>query len=346
MLSKNLSRSLRAREDDSASEPYSDELDVSSPSVLNTGEGADIPSSEYESGQDGEEDVELSEDADNGGKVQDRLSKVSFGALAKAQDALANQDNGSRKRKRGAVGSEEQEAKLQALRERLQELKSKKNSGASKPSIKKTKPPIARKEDQSEEEKDSDASSASDSDTPKFKHSRSSKHAPAQQSSKRAVTRRRTVVPVHEHKARDPRFDPLAGPVSEDLFKKKYAFLNDYRASEMSELRASIKQTKNEADKEVLKRKLLSMESKAKADQAKEKQAEILREHRKKEKELVKQGKKPFYLKQSEQKKLALIDRFENMKGKQRDRVIERRRKKVASKERRSMPSERRNVAA
>lgn len=59
VLSKTLSRSLRAREDDSASEPYSDELDVSSPSVLDTGEGADIPSSDNESGQDGEEDVEL-----------------------------------------------------------------------------------------------------------------------------------------------------------------------------------------------------------------------------------------------------------------------------------------------
>lgn len=46
----------------------------------------------------------------------------------------------------------------------------------------------------------------------------------------------------------------------------------------------------------------------------------------------------------AEQKKLALIDRFQNMKGKQRDRAIERRRKKVTSKERRNMPDDRRRA--
>ena len=44
----------------------------------------------------------------------------------------------------------------------------------------------------------------------------------------------------------------------------------------------------------------------------------------------------------AEQKKLALIDRFQNMKSKQREHVIERRRKKVTAKERRNMPDERR----
>jgi len=43
----------------------------------------------------------------------------------------------------------------------------------------------------------------------------------------------------------------------------------------------------------------------------------------------------------AEQKKLALIDRFQNMKSKQLDKVIERRRKKVTSKERRNMPERR-----
>jgi ribosomal RNA-processing protein 36 len=43
----------------------------------------------------------------------------------------------------------------------------------------------------------------------------------------------------------------------------------------------------------------------------------------------------------AEQKKIALIDRFQSMKSKQRDKVIERRRKKVTSKERRNMPERR-----
>jgi ribosomal RNA-processing protein 36 len=45
----------------------------------------------------------------------------------------------------------------------------------------------------------------------------------------------------------------------------------------------------------------------------------------------------------AEQKKIALIDRFQNMKSKQREHVIERRRKKVTAKERKNMP-ERRGV--
>lgn len=52
VLSRNLSRSLRAREDDSDSEPYSDELEASSPSVLATGDGGEIESSESGSDED------------------------------------------------------------------------------------------------------------------------------------------------------------------------------------------------------------------------------------------------------------------------------------------------------
>lgn len=47
----------------------------------------------------------------------------------------------------------------------------------------------------------------------------------------------------------------------------------------------------------------------------------------------------------AEQKKLALIDRYSGLKGKQLDRVMERRQKKKAGKERKMMPDERRGVA-
>lgn len=347
VLSRTLSRSLRAREEESDDEPYSDELEVSSPSVLDTGEGGDIGSPDPESASetpDEEEDDDLPDDAD-GEQFQQQLSKISFGALAKAQDALSKQEGSSRKRKRGSGSTNQQEDKLQALRERLKELKEKKNANAAKPSNKTKASAKAHKtsgnDGNEHENEDSDASSNSKQPA----HARSSKHAPATQSSKRAVTRKRTVVEVKKPVVRDPRFDPLTGPrLDEAVLKKRYSFLNDYKASEMAELRATIKKTKNEAEREALKRKLLSMESQQKAQAAKEKQQEIIQEHRKKERELVKQGKKPFFLKKSEQKKLALIDRYENMKGKQRDHVIERRRKKAAARERRNMPAERRSA--
>ena len=173
-------------------------------------------------------------------------------------------------------------------------------------------------------------------------HLRSSKHAPVEMSSKKAVSRKREVVPIVKRDVRDPRFDSVSGPVNEEKTKKMYGFLNDYRESEMVELKALIRQTKDASAKEQLKRSLLRMESRKKAQQIKYHDAEILRAHRARERELVKQGKQPFYLKKGEQKKLALLQRFEDIKGKQLDKVIERRRKKNAQRGRKDMPEERR----
>jgi hypothetical protein len=112
------------------------------------------------------------------------------------------------------------------------------------------------------------------------------------------VSRKRKVVDVKKPVFRDPRFDNMGGAApDENTLGHRYAFLNDYRASEIAELRSTIKKTKNEAEKEKLKKKLLSMESQQKAREAKEQQQQVVRDHKKKEKELVTQGKQPFFLK-------------------------------------------------
>ena len=149
---------------------------------------------------------------------------------------------------------------------------------------------------------------------------------------------------VPKIESRDPRFESLSGAVNELQMKKNYAFLDSYRDSEMSELKSAIRKTKDPDAKEKLKRALLSMESREKVQLAREKEQEVLRKHRKNERELIQQGKKPFYLKRTEQKKIALVERFEGMKGRQADKVIERRRKKKAAKERKGMPEERRGA--
>ncbi len=165
-------------------------------------------------------------------------------------------------------------------------------------------------------------------------------------SSKKAVSRKREVVPLTKREYRDPRFEGLSGPLDETKTKKNYSFLEGYREDEMKQLKEEIRKTKDPAIKETLKRTLLSMESKKKTQQAKDKQQEIIRTHRAKEKELIKQGKRPFYLKKTEQKKLALIDKYSSMKGKQLDSAMERRKKKKAQQDRRHMPEARRGVEA
>jgi ribosomal RNA-processing protein 36 len=171
---------------------------------------------------------------------------------------------------------------------------------------------------------------------------RSSKHAPAELSSKKAVSRKREVVPVIKRQFRDPRFETLSGPLDESKTQAAYSFLDDYREDEMKELRIAIKKAKDETEKEKLKRALLSMESKKKAQERKRREAEILGRHRKEEKELVKQGKKPFYLKKSERQKRVLIENYSQLKGKQLDHVLERRRKKLEQRDKKKLPWARR----
>lgn len=171
---------------------------------------------------------------------------------------------------------------------------------------------------------------------------RSSKHAPTEQSSKKAVSRRREIIPVQKRVHRDPRFEPVVGMVDSSKLRKAYSFLDDYREDEMIELRATIKKTKDFDEKERLKRQLMSMENRKKAQDRKDKADEVLRAHKKAEKELVKAGKQPFYLKESEQKKRVLLETYNGMKKGELDHAIERRRRKIDQKEKKRLPLARR----
>jgi ribosomal RNA-processing protein 36 len=143
---------------------------------------------------------------------------------------------------------------------------------------------------------------------------------------------------VRRAAARDPRFDPIAeGRLDEVKARKVYAFLEEYRDREIADLKAQLKKTKDVSQKEVIKKEIMSMESRKKARRAKEDEEKLLAEHKKKEKELVAQGKKPFYLKKSDQKKQLLTHRYESMSKGQVDKSIQRKRKKVAGREKKEL---------
>lgn len=96
---------------------------------------------------------------------------------------------------------------------------------------------------------------------------RSSKNAPQEISSKRAVTRKREVVEptiTHNHPGhkavRDPRFDTAVnGRYDEHEFRKNYAFLDDYRDAEIKMIKEEAKKTRDEGRREELARKIKSM---------------------------------------------------------------------------------------
>jgi ribosomal RNA-processing protein 36 len=262
-------------------------------------------SDDSQSGSEIDED-EQSEDDEGPANPSLAASQISFGALAKAAASLPS----SRKKHRGGDASDSN---------------SDDDDGDSAP-----------------EEFDRSGNN-------KLKRiaGRAHKHAPAEMTSKRPVTRRRQVVEVHKPTARDPRFGPPIGSAADaehdqDIVRRNYSFLNSYRDTEMAALRTRMKKTKDPFEKQRLERELMSTQSRKQAQERKDAERKVVEEHRRQEKELVKQGKNPFYLKKSEQKKRVLVERFQGMKKRQVDKAIVRKRKKETAKERKELPMERR----
>ncbi|KAK6506956.1 rRNA biogenesis protein rrp36 [Arthrobotrys musiformis] len=279
---------------------------------------------------------EDSGEEEGGEYVTADIATISFGALAKAQRSLKRKrdepeddisDQSDSKPKLSNGRDPRNAARLAEIKGRMQALPADSKSSFAE-SLRK-----AREKRKGQESQDS-------------RSKRSSKHAPTEMSSKKAVSRRRIVVDMPADTTRDPRFDQIgqSGAVNMDKIAKNYDFLEDYRESEIKSLRQEAAKEKNPIRKQEMENTLKSLESKRDARKRRLEHDKILAEHKKKEREAIKQGKKPFYLKKSEQKKLVLTTQFANMGEKQRSRVIEKKRKKIASKEKKRMPWSRRTA--
>lgn len=352
-ISDSLNKRLRARrdeeEDEFDEEILSDEMeDIEEDAESNSNEEEDNSNSDAAESEDDDDEEEEEKDDDNSDisdtqsiqsandreAIQSEFRQISFGALAKAQNSIG------KKRKRGAEDKTEDQphdkksSTLDEIRERLRIARERKlgintnttnnnnntqnNNGYNKP-----KPPP-----------------------------RTSKHAPAVQSSKIAVSRKRTIIEPTTIKSRDPRFDPTVVKSSSSARRNNssaenaYAFLDEYRASEIKQLKEQLAKTKDAVQKEELKRAITSATDRQRTLENRKREREVLQEHKKKEKQLIKEGKKsqPYFLKKSELKREVLKKKYESMGSKERAKALERRRKKVASKEKKDLPWARRGM--
>ena len=328
LLNRNIRPSRAQPEDD-------DDFDLSG----DASEGEDAGSAadfDDVSGDDDDDAPEDDEDEEEGA-VDGQLEKVSFGALKQAQDSL------SRKRKRNEETNPENDEKLEKIRERLREIKRRKESEAAAEGKPKKKQATKKSDKRDEDEDDED--SDSDSDSGPEEVGAKSKHAPMAQSSRYEVTRKRQVIEVPKMKARDPRFDAMQQRNAHTgNVEKAYGFLAEYQADEIAQLKAALKTTKDPFQQDLLKRKIGSMENRIKAKAAKEREQEVLRRHRKEERQKVESGKNPYYLKKSELKEQALVEKYKGMKGKEREKAIDKKRKKESQREIKRMPEARRMV--
>lgn len=266
-------------------------------------------------------------DGDGDGDIQSSINNISFGALAKAQSSLPNKQKQKHTTQQDE-STEDQPSPLDDIRARIHEAREQKRQAQAQAQAQTTKPSKT-----SEDKK------------------RTSKHAPMVQSSKHAVTRRRTVIePPAAPRMRDPRFDPTVvgkhGRMDPAASDSAYAFLNEYRATELRDLKEQLKTTKNAEQKEELKRAVRSATDRMRETENRKREQSILADHKKSEKELIREGKKsnPYYMKKSDLKKEVLLRKYNEMNSKDRAKALERRRKKMTSKERLQMPAERRGL--
>lgn len=138
---------------------------------------------------------------------------------------------------------------------------------------------------------------------------------------------------------RDIRFDTALGKsIDYEVVRKQYAFLDEYRESEIKEMEKILKDKKmlarmNESEINDLKYKLQSTKSKLESLKKKDREKEALKKYMREQK--VENGGR--FLTRAEKRKVVLVDRFENMNRKQQNKSVERKRKRKLGKEMRAM---------
>ncbi|KAI5620729.1 ribosomal RNA processing protein 36-like [Silurus asotus] len=141
-----------------------------------------------------------------------------------------------------------------------------------------------------------------------------SKDRPQEISSKRPVSLLRKEGFHKKPSLRDPRFDDLSGDFRPEVFSQTYKFIEEIRHGEAEE-----NQKRNHQQQEQQREKELHFKRKQRA--------------------LVEGGHRPFYLKKSDQKKLQLAEKYNELKksGKL-ENFLSKKRKRNAVKDRRKLP--------
>eukprot|EP00798_Chlamydomonas_sp_ICE-L_P000676 gene676-2107_t len=179
---------------------------------------------------------------------------------------------------------------------------------------------------------------------------RLNRHRPSEASSKRPVPRFKQVMEGGKKETVDPRFAsarpwaPPRKPEEDELFKKRYAFLYDeVLPGEKKRLKLKISKEKNPKFKAKLASELSTVDESLRSENLREKRSNVLKDIKTKERGEVAKGKKPYFLKKSEQKKMELVAQYKELSQKGGlEKFMEKRMKKNAAKDHRYVPSQRR----
>uniref|UniRef100_A0A493TZG7 rRNA biogenesis protein RRP36 n=1 Tax=Anas platyrhynchos platyrhynchos TaxID=8840 RepID=A0A493TZG7_ANAPP len=165
---------------------------------------------------------------------------------------------------------------------------------------------------------------------------------PVEMSAKKPVPFLRQVVPVTKKVGyRDPRFDDLSGEYKPEVFMKTYSFLDAIKKQEKEVMLyfMPVLGQENLAWQEQLPQRPFTQQEQAQKKQQKQREREL--SFKRRQRELAKQGKKPFFLKKSEKRKLELAEKYAELKrsGKL-ESFLSKKRKRNAIKDKRRLPSQ------
>lgn len=267
---------------------------------------------------------------------EDEMQTLSFGSLKKAETLLAKEERQSKQKVKKTTTSrpieirERKENKKVYKEESFDESDSESDSGSDSDG--------AFFEEEEDEENDKRRSNHN-----KKKSNKRHKHAPAEASSKKRVSRIREIPGLEQPSIRnsrlygDIRFDKAMGAIETDpsVIRRRYAFLDEYREKEIADMEKLLHDRKllskvGEQEKLEMESKLKSMKSRLQSIKNKELETKIVKDY---EAQLNESNKSRYHLKESEKRKVIQKWKFDHMKAKQREKVMERKRKKRLGKE-------------
>ncbi|XP_055672459.1 ribosomal RNA processing protein 36 homolog [Falco peregrinus] len=202
---------------------------------------------------------------------------------------------------------------------------------------------------------------------------------PVEMSAKKPVPFLRQVISVTKKVHRDPRFDDLSGEYKPEIFMKTYSFLDSIKKQEkevmlcacpwpeepglagpasakafhsgggshaafcslLQMVQKELKKCRDIEQKEKLQQLLNRMTQQEQAQKKQQKLRERELSLKRQQRELAKQGKKPFFLKKSEKRKMELAEKYAELKrsGKL-ESFLNKKRKRNAIKDKHRLPSQ------
>merc|ERR1712126_263316 len=141
-----------------------------------------------------------------------------------------------------------------------------------------------------------------------------------------------------KNEKRDPRFDSMCGEFDEKIHRDAYKFVDDIKAKELSDLK---KQLNEEDDPEQIKQ-IKYLIQRAENQNREKKKAENIKqsekELKKRNRELIKEGKPPEFVSKQEEKNMSIVEKYEELKNTNKlDQYMKKKSKKDLAKDRKRL---------